>query len=138
ARGRWTLANCGAMPATFYATPTDPDALGAVRLIPHVFGLGGGGAAPALVAPQEVTLARLCRRNGEYWMAIVRGRTVAATREEMARTTAAFPQAFVECSAGADFIQQFGSNHMHMVSGNYVDEIKAFCRLVGIPFMGWE
>ncbi len=137
-KGQWTLANCGAMPAAFYATPANPTGLGAVRLTPHVFGQGGGGAAAAVVAPQEVTLARLCRRNGDYWMAIVRGHTVPGTREEMARTTSAFPQAFVQCAAGIEFIQQFGSNHMHMVAGDFVEEAKAFCRLLGVPWQIWE
>ena len=137
-KGLWTLANCGAMPSAFYATPEDPDGLGGVRLVPHVFGRGGGGAAPAVVAAQTVTLARLCRRNGEYWMAIVAGRTVQGSREDLARTTSAFPQAFVESSAGLEFVQQFGSNHIHMVSGDYVEELKAFCRLVGVPAQLWE
>jgi L-fucose isomerase len=137
ANGLWTLANCGAMPSSFYATPDAPDGLRNVRLMPHVFGLGGGGAASAVVAPQTVTLARLCRRNGEYWMAIVAGRTVQGTREDLARTTAAFPQAFVETSAGMDFVQQFGSNHLHMVAGDYVDELVAFCKLIGIPWQLW-
>lgn len=136
-KGLWTLANCGAMPANFYATPGDPDGLGSVRLTPHVFGRGGGGAAPAVVAPQQVTLARLCRRNGDYWMAIVPGRTVQGSYEDLARTTAAFPQALVESAAGSDFVQQFGSNHIHMVSGDYVEELQAFCRITGVPCQVW-
>jgi len=42
--GLWTLANCGAIPAAFAATPQDPSGLSGFRLMPHVFGKGGGGA----------------------------------------------------------------------------------------------
>jgi L-fucose isomerase len=136
--GLWTLANCGAMPAAFYATPAVPDGLGNVRLVPHVFGKGGGGAAPAVVASQAITLARLCRRDGAYWMAIVAGRTVAGSAADLARTTSAFPQAFVETKAGLDFIQEFGSNHLHMVAGDFTEELVAFCRIAAIPFRVWE
>ncbi len=41
-------------------------------------------------------------------------------------------------AAGLEFVQQFGSNHIHMVSGDYVGELRAFCRLVGIPAQLWD
>ena len=53
ATGVWTLANCGAAPAAFFATAGDPTGLSAVHLVPHTFGEGGGGALPAVVAPQR-------------------------------------------------------------------------------------
>jgi L-fucose isomerase len=136
--GVWTLANCGAMAASFYATPEDPQGLSALHIVPHVFGRGGGGALPAVVAPQAVTLARLCRKAGEYWMAILAGHTEYAGREELMRTTQAFPQAFVRTSAGMDFLTQFGSNHLQMVSGNYVDALIAFCRQAGLRWQVWD
>jgi L-fucose isomerase len=135
--GVWTLVNCGAMPATFFATSTDPSGLGAVRIVPHIFGLGGGGALPAVVAPQQVTLARLCRRDGDYWMAIVSGRTEQAVRTDLERAAPAYPQAFVRAPAGRDFIMQFGSNHIHMVEGNYVGELLTFCEQSGIRYQKW-
>jgi L-fucose isomerase len=137
ASGRWILANCGALAATFYATSRDPQGLGQVQIMPHVFGKGGGGAYPASVAEQPVTLARLCRRDGTYWMAIVRGQTLALSREEMGRTTTQFPQAQVQSSAGIDFLQVFGSNHIHMTTGDWVDELITFCRLLDITYQAW-
>jgi L-fucose isomerase len=132
AKERWALANCGAVPATFFG------GLGKVRIEPHVFGLGGGGALPGSVAPQAVTLARLCRKNGEYWMAILRGNVEQATAEDEARITPAFPRAFVKTCAGADFLEVFGSNHIHMVAGDYCDELASFCRLAGIRWQVWK
>jgi len=90
-----------------------------------------------VVAPQQVTLARLCRKDGEYWMAIVSGRTEQAARADLERASPAYPQAFVRAPAGRDFIMQFGSNHIHMVEGDYADELVAFCRQSGIPYQRW-
>jgi L-fucose isomerase len=132
AKERWTLANCGAIPAAFFG------GLEKARIEPHVFGQGGGGALPASVVPQPVTLARLCRRNGEYWMAILRGNVETASAEDEALITPAFPRAFVRTSAGADFLEIFGSNHIHMVAGDYCDELVSFCRLAGIRWQVWN
>ncbi len=135
--GVWTLANCGALPASFFATAKDPSGLSGVRAVPHAFGEGGGGAFPGIVAAQPVTLARLCRRAGEYWMAIVAGEAQSGRIEDLARTTAAFPQAFVRAAAGEGFLQEYGSNHIHAVAGDVVEELQAFCRLAGLPYKVW-
>lgn len=135
--GVWTFANCGAAPATFFATPGDPTGLSAVHAVPHIFGEAGGGALPAVAAPQAVTLARLCRRDGEYWMGIVSGRTEHGTREDLQNTNPAYPQAFVRSSAGRDFIMEFGSNHMHMAAGDHVDALVEFCNQSGIAHKLW-
>lgn len=136
--GVWTLANCGAIAPTFAANEEDPSGLSNVRLIPHVFGRGGGGALPFVLSPQDVTLARLCRRNGEYWMAIVKGHTEKRDSRELEKATPAFPQAFIRTSAGMDLLEVFGSNHFHLVSGNFTAELVSFCRLVGIFCKLWE
>lgn len=137
-KGIWTLANCGALAADFFATAEDPSGFSAIHIGPHVFGEGGGGALPAIVAPQQVTLARLCRKDGRYWMAILKGEVQRMAREVLGRTTAAFPQAFVKSAAGEDFLAEFGSNHIHMVSGDLAEEVIAFCRLLGIPWRIWQ
>jgi L-fucose/D-arabinose isomerase len=134
----FTLANCGAVAVAFYATPEDPHGFSKVHITPHAFGKGGGGAFPAMVAPQRVTLARLCRKAGEYWMAIVSGEVESRDPEELKKTTSAFPQAFVRTPAGVDFLETFGSNHIHMIAGDYVEELTAFCRLTGIRWQTWN
>jgi L-fucose isomerase len=137
-QGRWTLANCGAIPAAFCATESDSTGLANIHMEAHVFGKGGGGALPGMITPQPVTLARLCRKNGEYWMAIVRGDVVTPKPEEAARITPAFPKAFVNTAAGADFLEVYGSNHIHMVSGDVSRELIALCRQYQIPWRVWQ
>ena len=138
ATGVWTLANCGAMPADFAATEDDPTGLGHVQMVPHAFGSAGGGALPLVASPRPVTLARLCRKSGTYWMAVLKGEAQSRNQEDLKSTTAAFPQAFVRTEAGLDFLQEFGSNHIHMASGDLVRELRAFCRLAGIECREWR
>lgn len=137
-QGRWTLANCGAVPAVLCGTESDPTGFANLHMEAHVFGDGGGGALPGIIAPQQVTLARLCRKDGKYWMAIVCGETVAVDPEELKRTTTVFPKAFVKANAGTDFLKVYGSNHIHMVSGDVSEELIALCRLLGIPWQIWR
>jgi L-fucose isomerase len=136
--GTWILANCGAIPAALCATPDDRSGLAQMRIEPHVFGKGGGGALPALVAPQLVTLARLCRRDGQYWMAVLPAVAEQARPEELNQVTPPFPKAVVRLAAGLDFLEEFGSNHVHLVSGEYREELIAFCELAGIPARVWQ
>jgi L-fucose isomerase len=135
--GVLTLANCGAMPAAFAADAADPSGLSRVGMVPHSFGQGGGAALPFVAAPQEVTLARLCRRKGEYWMAVIKGEVERREPESLSRTTAEFPQAFVRVPAARGFFAEYGSNHIHMVGGDLREELLHFCVLAGIEHREW-
>lgn len=87
--------------------------------------------------PEFSCPAGVQRRCGEYWIAIVPGAAEHRDRSELGRTTAAFPQAFVRAAARADFLNAYGSNHIHMVSGDYTEELVAYCRQTGIPWRVW-
>jgi L-fucose/D-arabinose isomerase len=137
-KNQWVLANCGAVSSAFFATKGDPTGLAHLRMVPHVFGKGGGGALPGAIPPGEITLARLCRKDGNYWMAVVSGRTAKITREDLAKTTSAFPQAYIKANTDADFLNEFGSNHIHMVFGDFSRELSFFCEMVGIPCRIWK
>lgn len=136
--GLWTLANCGAVPPELTATEEDPSGLGSIRIEPHVFGQGGGAALPAVITPQPVTLARLCRRNGNYWMTIIPAEVVTTTNEAAHQITPAFPRAFVRLPCGSDFLGDYCSNHIHMTSGDITEELILFCEQVGIPYTVWK
>ncbi len=135
--GVLTLANCGAIPAAFAADGADPSGLSRVRMVPHSFGGGGGAALPFVAAPGKVTLARLCRRKGTYWMAVAGGEVERRDPEMLSRTTAEFPQAFVRVDGARELLAEFGSNHIHIVRGDFREELHQFCRLAGIEHRQW-
>ncbi len=57
--------------------------------------------------PGEVTLARLTRCNGQYWMAIV---------------------------PAEEFLASYRSNHTHGCYGNWVDELVAISKILKIDY----
>ncbi len=134
----WTLANCGAVPAPLCGTARYPNGLGNIRIEPHVFGAGGGAALPAQITPQKVTLARLCRRSGEYWMTIIPAEVVEPNNITAQKITPAFPRAYVKMFSGPEFLQEYCSNHIHMTTGDICQELIAFCELVGIEWKMWD
>ena len=125
-RGRFRLANCGSSPSAFAAPADRPDdALAQVHLRPHVFGRAGGYATQFVFAPSDVTLARLCRRAGKYWLAVMSGRIVQESRETLHETTWPWPHAFVETDIDFPaFLREFGSNHICAVRGDWVEELE--------------
>ena len=133
----WVLANCGALAFDFFKENKEDSGLNKVDVTPHVFGKGGGGALPAVVAPQNITLARLCRKNRMYRLHVLKGEVTSNQEIDQNLTTAAFPQAYVKLKAGLDFLQEFGSNHIHMVSGDFTEDLKIFCDLLNIDYLEW-
>jgi L-fucose isomerase len=133
-RGRFRLANCGSSGSAFAALGEDPvEALGQVHLRPHVFGKAGGFATQFVFAPSEVTLARLCRRAGRYWLGLLSGRTVSEPRERLRETTWPWPHAFVETDIDFPaFLTEFGSNHICAVRGDCVAELERWAGQAGI------
>ncbi len=134
----WILANCGALPAAFFTTDEDQTGLKGMHAEPHVFGKGGGGALAGIATPRRVTLARLCRNNGQYWMAILSGQIEQPEQADVNKATPAFPKAFVRLDSSENFIDSYGSNHIHMVTGDYTEELVSFCRMAGIDWKIWN
>jgi L-fucose isomerase len=136
--GIWTLANCGAMGLDFYGSEEDPTGLSNVEVVPHAFGVGQGSALTGIVQPGIVTIARLCRNNGEYWMSIILGKVVNVTEEQMLLTTRAFPKAFVITPKAEKFLEDFGSNHVHMIFGDLTNELVMFCTILKMKYKLWK
>ena len=135
----WDLCNSGQHATYFAARSFDPaDNLPRVHLYPAILYFPAGGASVMHVAaPGPVTLARLARRNGRYWMAIVPGEFVEFSPEETDRkvraTTAEWPHAFARFRVAPEvFLAEYDSNHIHGVYGDWVPELAWFCRMCGI------
>ncbi|MBI2914730.1 MAG: L-fucose/L-arabinose isomerase family protein [Firmicutes bacterium] len=132
----YVFCNCGSQ-ATWYAAASD-DFRENLRKVtfhsqrPYYFP-SGAATVCYMASPVEVTLARLMRKAGRYWMAIMPGKFVDYPAEKMAETSGEWPHCFVKLNVDpAELISQYGSNHSHAVVGNCVEELTAVCRMLGI------
>lgn len=132
------LANCGAIANDFYCKENQNCGLSSIKAVPHAFGAAGGCAFPGIIEEGPVTLARLCRKSGRYWMAIIKGEVVTPENGELDSITPQFPKGMLKVKLDQKFLNEFGSNHMHMVRGDYIEELETFCRLKAIDYEVWK
>jgi L-fucose isomerase len=132
------LPNCGAL-CTWYAARSDDPAenLKRIELTP-ASRRGGGANTYFRAAPGPLTLARLFRRAGRYHMAILRGDAIEPTSSDIDAFVAArgphqLPTAFVKIRGSFDrLVEEYGSNHISAVAGDYVAELAHLCALLQI------
>ena len=132
------LPNCGGMCSWFAARSDNAsDNLREVELRPSVRP-GGGAITYFTAAPGPITLARLYRVSGKYRMAIIPGEAVALNEADQAAFVEArgkhqLPTAFVKVDANLDrFVDEFGSNHISGVAGDWVRELMALCDMLAV------
>ena len=137
--GIWDLCNSGEHATYFAARSFDPkENLPHVHFYPEGFYFPAGGASVHHLAyPGDATFARLTRKDGRYWLAILRGEFVRyepdRNVELMRQTTLEWPHAFARFTCSADeFISSYASNHIHAVYGDWVDELRLAADLLGI------
>ena len=135
----WDLCNSGEHATYFAQRSLDPkENLPHVHFFPESFYFPAGGASVHHLAfPGDATFARLTRRAGQYWLAIVRGEFIRYDAEQnmelMKQTTLEWPHAFTRFACPADeFLATYASNHIHAVYGDWVDELRAVADLLGI------
>ncbi|MGE5604506.1 MAG: L-fucose/L-arabinose isomerase family protein [Bacteroidota bacterium] len=128
------LNNCGTMAPYFAGRSEDPRSnFSEVTLVPHVFGEAGGGSVQFTCARGPLTLARLCRKGGRYWLAIGFGDVIADEKGLIAQSTRCWPHAVLKTDMDLSrFVEAYGSNHIHAVSGDYRRELLEFSRILGI------
>ena len=143
-RGVWDLVNSGQHATWFAARSEDPvENMRHVHLYPEVFFFPAGGASiHHLAAEGDFTFARLTRLDGRYRMHVLRGsfeRYDEETNEDlMQQSTYEWPHAFARMDASADeFLSRYGSNHIHAVPGDYVEELRIVCKLLDIDYDGF-
>ena len=132
------LPNCGGMCSWFAGRSNSArDNLRHVELRPSVRP-GGGAITYFTAAPGSITLARLYRVAGAYRMAIVPGEVIDLDTEDRdafiaARGKHQLPTAFVKVDADLGrFIDEFGSNHISGVGGEWVSELVALCEMLDV------
>ena len=137
--GLLDLCNSGQHATYFAGKSFDPEVnLKNVALHPEDFYFPAGGAAVRhFAAPGRITLARLARQDGRYVMTIVPGELINLSKEVMEQMASdvqvEWPHAYMKLDTDKDtFLKYYPCNHIHGVYGNYVEELKAFCRVKGI------
>jgi L-fucose isomerase len=140
----WDLCNSGQHATWFAARSRDPAVnLERVHLYPEVFYFPAGGASVAhIAAPGEMTFARMSRLDGRYRMQVIRGRFEELDDETTERlvnaSTPEWPHAFARLDAPVEeVLGRYGSNHIHAVPGDRVDELRAVCRFLDVEFDGF-
>ena len=137
----WDLCNSGQHATYFAGRSFDPAVnLPKVHFYPEIIYFPAGGASVAhIAAPGAVTLARLARRQGRYWMAIVPAEFVEfperVAQQKAAATTPEWPHAFARFRVAPEaFLAHYDSNHIHGVYGDYVQELIWASRILGIDY----
>lgn len=136
------LVNSGQHATYFAGRSFDPLVnLPKVEFYPQGFYFPAGGASVQhLAAPGDVTLARLTRRRGRYWMAALRADFVQfdaqRNHELMEMTQLNWPHAFarLHCPAEA-FLNVYSCNHIHGVYGDWMNPLEMACQMAGIEFV---
>ncbi len=132
------LPNCGGMCSWYAGRSKDPaENMRHLELRPAMRP-GGGAITYFRAAPGTLTLARLYRKAGQYVLAILPGEAVEPTEAEydafvQARGKHQLPTAFVKVDVDFEWlVDEFGSNHISGVAGDFVSELEQVGRLLGI------
>jgi len=135
----WYFSNSGTHATYFAGRSTDPAKnLRHVSFFPEAsYYPAGGASVHHFAAPGRVTLARLARRDGRYWLAIVPGEIVRFPRKVMLAkgktVTPEWPIAFTRLECAADrFLSRFPCNHIHGGYGDWTAELRHIGDLLGI------
>jgi len=135
----WYFSNSGTHPTFFAGRSNTPEEnLKHVTFYPEVPDFPAGGpSVHHFVAPGAVTLARLARKAGKYWMAIVPGEFIDFPREEAllmgATVTPQWPIAFTRLKVAVEeFLTYYPCNHIHGVYGDYVEELQWIAKILKI------
>jgi L-fucose isomerase len=130
--------NCGALCSWYADRAASPEEnLKQVELRP-ANRPGGGAITYFTTAPGPLTLARLYRKAGDYYMAIISAEMVDISQTERdkfvtARGTHQLPPAFLKLEVDLDkFMAEFGSNHILAVDGTCVEELSYVCEMLQI------
>ncbi len=135
----WYFSNSGMHP-TYFAGKSDrpEDNLSRVTFYPEVSDYPAGGpSVHHFAAPGRMTFARMARRNGIYWLALLNGEIVEVEREKALRmgqtVTPEWPIAFTRLDCGvSDFLSVFPCNHIHGVYGDWAETFSQVARVLGI------
>jgi len=126
-----SLCNCGSQPTDF--AKSRKDVVWVTEGL-REFTWKLGGTCPRYIgAPEKLTLARLSRIGGKYVMLITTGQAIKVPLKKIKETNTQHPYIFVRLDCKQeDFIESLRSNHIHVVKGNYREELVKTCEVLDI------
>ena len=141
----WFFSNSGTH-ATYFDGASDDykENLKNVSFLPETDYYPAGGASVHHFAKAgKVTLARLARKNGEYYLTIVPAEFVEFDREKMlalgSTTTPSWPAAFARLKVSPEyFISNFPCNHIHGVYGDWTESLVNVAKILCITVKIFE
>ena len=134
----WYFSHSGMHPTYFAGKLTARGQSQSRHLLPRSVDYPAGGpSVHHFAAPGRMTFARMARRNGIYWLALLNGEIVEVEREKalrMGQTVAPeWPIAFTRLDCGvSDFLSVFPCNHIHGVYGDWAETFSQVARVLGI------
>ena len=135
----WYFSNSGTHATYFAGRSRDPaDNLQQVTFYPeHFYYPAGGASVHHFAAPGEATLARLARKQGRYWLAIVPAEFVGFPREKAlekgSTVTPEWPIAFTHLATSHEtFLANYPCNHIHGCYGDWTRELQHLAAILGI------
>jgi L-fucose/D-arabinose isomerase len=129
------ISNCGAS-SIYYSCLSckTNEALKNITLKANSEGVSGAGVS-YYCPPNEMTVARLVRSKGKYFMHIGLGKSIRITEEMGTRFKYTDPWPHTAISLNVDqqlLTQSLGANHLVAIPGNYVKELSYACLNAGI------
>lgn len=132
------IPNCGAICAWYASRKDDADSnLSQIEL--RAANRPAGGAIPFMhIAPGKITLARLYRKSGKYYMVIIPGDVITPDSDiyenyKKSRGKHQLPTAFVKLDIDFDkFVDEYGANHISGVAGHCIKELEYICGMLDI------
>jgi len=137
----WYFANSGTHATYFAARSMDPaQNLKKVTFYPEIPDFPAGGASVQYYAGAgPMTMARLARKKGQYWLAIVPAEFIEFSQDKMVAksktTDIEWPHAFARLKVQPEaFLSTYPCNHIHGIVGDWVDELCLIAEILGIDF----
>lgn len=137
------FANCGAGSLFWAANSRKPgEVFPRVKAVANIHGRSGAAYAYSGVAAPAITVSRLTRINGRYYMQLGAGRELDARvflskmlgDREPAHLAGTWGKVIVHLGVKAEnFVRVIGANHLSATLGDVTAEVETACRLWGIP-----
>jgi L-fucose isomerase len=133
----WTLCNCGGQSVYYARRSGKPkENLASVDLVPVIPKYGGVGAHVRYVGREgPLTLARVVHDTKGPRLVGARARAVKAKESWLAKSCPNWPHLFVTIDTDPhELLANLHANHVHAVGGDWLEELRMFASMVGIPF----